>query len=383
MATMRQPLTGAPSQESPPSSVRFDWIMVLVTIWGIGGLFLDGWAHSNLPQLETFFTPWHAVLYSGYLAVTATLVIKTISNRKLAASADSASGATPSLVTLSRNHARGSRWLEAVPAGYGLSLLGVGLFAVSGVADLSWHLLFGIERSVDALLSPTHLGLALGGGLAATGPLRAAWHRRDGADAGSWRQLGPAIISLITTLSLLTFFTEYASPFVNPWPIYPASFLAGFGPAIGITDILLHTGLLMSFILLALRRWRLPMGAFTLIFTTNTGLMAVFSPEVVVFLLPCALLGGLAADLLYKRLHPSEERRESTRLFALAVPALLYLFYFLNLAIVGPLRFQSGISWSVHFWAGSIVLAGIVGFLLSYVMFPPLKPTEKQEEPLP
>lgn len=80
MATMRQPRTSALSYEAPPGNVRFDWIMVLVTIWGMGGLFLDGWAHSNVPQLETFFTPWHAVLYSGYLAVAATLVIKTISN---------------------------------------------------------------------------------------------------------------------------------------------------------------------------------------------------------------------------------------------------------------------------------------------------------------
>jgi hypothetical protein len=383
MATMRQLRTSAPSHESPPRSVRFDWIMVLLTIWGIGGLFLDGWAHAHLPQLETFFTPWHALLYSGYLAVAATLVIKTISNLKLAASGERASGASLSLVTLIRNSARGFRWLEAVPAGYGLSLLGVGLFAVSGVADLTWHLLFGIERSVEALLSPTHLGLALGGGLVATGPLRAAWRRRDGADACSWRHLGPAILSLIITLSILTFFTEYASPFVNPWPVYPADFLAGNGPAIGITDILLHTGVLMSFVLLALRRWRLPLGVFTLIFTLNTGLMAVFNPEVVVFLLPCAWLSGMAADLLYQILQPSVERLESIRFFAFAVPAILYLFYFLNLAIVEPLRFQSRITWSVHFWTGSIVLAGIVGFLLSYVMFPPFHPMEKQEEPIP
>jgi hypothetical protein len=185
------------------------------------------------------------------------------------------------------------------------------------------------------------------------------------------------------TLSLLTFFTEYASPFVNPWPIYPASFVAGFGPAIGITDILLHTGLLMGVVLLALRQWRLPRGAFTLIFTTNTGLMVVFSPEVVIWLLPCALLGGLATDLLYQRLQPSEQRPESLRLFAFVVPAILSLCYFLNLAIVGPLRFQSGISWSVHFWAGSIVLAGLVGFLLSYLLFPPRTPSEKKEEALP
>lgn len=380
MASVKQPQTSASGDKAPQSSIRFDWIMVLLTLWGIAGLFLDGWAHTNLPRLETFFTPWHAVLYSGYLAVTSTLVVKTISNLRLRASSEE--GAPPATLLL-RVSARGVSFLEAVPAGYGLSLLGVVLFAVSGAGDLTWHLLFGIERSVDALLSPTHLGLALGGGLAATGPLRAAWSRRDGAEAGSWRRLGPAIISLIITLSLLTFFTEYASPLVNPWPIYPAGFPAGFGPAIGITDILLHTVLLMGVVLLLLRRWQLPGGVFTLLFTTSTALMTVFSPEVVVWLLPGAALAGLAADLLYQRLHPGGERPESLRLFAFLVPAIFYLCYFLNLAIVGPLYFQSGISWSVHFWAGSIVLAGLVGFLLSYLVFPPRTPGQKREELLP
>src|SRR5260370_41898454 len=137
--------------------------------------------------------------------------MKTISNLKLAAG-ERESGATSSLMTRSRNRARGVSFLEAIPAGYGLSLLGAGVFAVSGLADLAWHLLFGLERSVEALLSPTHIGLALGGGLVATGPLRAAWRRRDGPEGGSWRPLGPAIFSLIMILSLLKFFTENASP---------------------------------------------------------------------------------------------------------------------------------------------------------------------------
>src|SRR5215831_4367236 len=254
MASVKHSRTSALSSEVSPGNVRFDWIMVLVISWGIGGLFLDGWAHTNVPQLETFFTPWHAVLYSGYLAVATTLVIKTISNLTKAEAGLWASIAIPSLLRRSQNHAPGVSFLEAIPAGYGLSLLGVGIFAVCGVADLTWHLLFGIERGVEALLSPTHVGLALGGGLVATGPLRAAWHRHDGAEAGSWGHLGPAILSLTLTLSLLTFFTEYASPFVNPWPVYPADFLAGNGPAIGITDILLYAVLLMSVVLLALRR---------------------------------------------------------------------------------------------------------------------------------
>src|SRR2546426_159920 len=133
MATIRQPLTAATTTESPKTSVRFDWIMALVSIWWMGGLFVDAWAHSNVPQLETFFTPWHAVLYSGFLAVAATLVIKILSNRKLAAAGDMASGAPPSLVTFISNTGRGFRWREAVPAGYELSLLGVVIFAVSGV----------------------------------------------------------------------------------------------------------------------------------------------------------------------------------------------------------------------------------------------------------
>ncbi len=57
--------------------------------------------------------------------------------------------------------------------GYGLSLLGVSIFALGGVSDMIWHMLFGIEVNVDALLSPTHLLLAVGMALIVSGPLRA------------------------------------------------------------------------------------------------------------------------------------------------------------------------------------------------------------------
>src|SRR6266536_4204640 len=43
-----------------------DLVTLVLTAWLIGGLFLDGWAHNTRPQLETFFTPWHAVFYSGF-----------------------------------------------------------------------------------------------------------------------------------------------------------------------------------------------------------------------------------------------------------------------------------------------------------------------------
>jgi hypothetical protein len=38
------------------------------------------------------------------------------------------------------------------------------------VGDLSWHLAFGIERDIAALLSPTHLGLFTGAFLTSAWP---------------------------------------------------------------------------------------------------------------------------------------------------------------------------------------------------------------------
>lgn len=60
-----------------------------------------------------------------------------------------------------RNARRGHSLRRALPYGYGLALAGVLLFAAGGVLDLLWHTLFGIEADLDALLSPTHLKLAL------------------------------------------------------------------------------------------------------------------------------------------------------------------------------------------------------------------------------
>jgi len=356
------------------SSLRFDWIMVVVSVWWLGGLFIDGWAHSNIPQLETFFTPWHAVLYSGYLAVAITLIVKILQN--LRQSVVSTGGTALSLVMLVRNNLPGNRWTQAIPTGYELSLLGVAIFGVSGIGDLTWHIIFGIERSTEALLSPTHLGLALGIGLALSGPLRAAWRRSGGTT--SWRQLGPAILSLTFTFSLLTFFTVYASPLITPWPIIDTS----NSPNRGITDILLITALTMGCVLLALRRWRLPFGTFAFMFGLNGALMVVFSPNSLLVSVPTALPGGLAADIVYRILQPSLDQPTSVRLFAFLVPVMFYALYFVDLAIVGPIIFQGGIIWSVPFWAGAPVIAGITGFLLSYVMIPPARVAEEQDEPI-
>jgi hypothetical protein len=56
------------------AAARNDAITAVLSCWFTAGLFLDAWAHNNVPNLETFFTPWHAVFYSGFMATAAWLI---------------------------------------------------------------------------------------------------------------------------------------------------------------------------------------------------------------------------------------------------------------------------------------------------------------------
>ncbi|HEV7665268.1 MAG TPA: hypothetical protein VGQ62_17185, partial [Chloroflexota bacterium] len=167
-----------PTSARPLAPVRFDWWIVAASGWFAGGLYLDGWAHNTIPSLETFFTPWHAVLYSGFLVSLAVLGW-----------------------AIGHHHTAGRTWWQSIPAGYELSLVGGLLFIASGLADMLWHIIFGIEANVDALLSPTHLLLLLGGTLFLSGPIRAEARRRAaGMTALGWTALVPRILALTFVL---------------------------------------------------------------------------------------------------------------------------------------------------------------------------------------
>src|SRR6266508_5887602 len=156
-SAVERPTVGEPARAGRPAApARVRWRDDLVTValaaWLMLGLFLDGWAHNTRPQMETFFTPWHAAFYSGFAATAAWMVWLVWTRRRA-----------------------GGTWRASVPAGYGLGLAGLAVFVLSGLGDLSWHLAFGIEQDIAALLSPTHLGLFTGGFLISTTALRSAW----------------------------------------------------------------------------------------------------------------------------------------------------------------------------------------------------------------
>src|SRR5258706_15233187 len=75
---------------------------------------------------------------------------------------------------------------------------------------MAWHTIFGIEFSTDALLSPSHMVLAVGAALIASGPFVAATKRPAGR--GLFAVL-PAVISLAFLLAAFTFCTLFAAPY--------------------------------------------------------------------------------------------------------------------------------------------------------------------------
>jgi Tol biopolymer transport system component len=186
--TTRPPQTPAPTAapERPTASPLFTWGVVLVSALLVGGLYVDLWAHSHDKVDQSFFTPWHAMLYGGFTVAAAYLAFAALRGRR-----------------------RGLPLNRSLPEGYGLSLVGAGIFAVAGVGDMVWHMVFGIEMGVDALFSPTHLALATGGTLIVAGPLRAALARPEGG------QRLPAALSLALTLAVFQALTQFASPLAD------------------------------------------------------------------------------------------------------------------------------------------------------------------------
>jgi hypothetical protein len=230
------------------------------------------------------------------------------------------------------------------------------------VGDLIWHTLFGFEVGVEPLLSPTHLVLAASAIFVVVGPVRAAW-LRAASDRG-WAAVFPAVLALTNVYSVMTFFTMYAHPFVSRWAGTYAD--GDAGQSLGVASVLLQSALLLGFVLFALRRWSLPVGTLTLLLTLNATYLSFQRDHYDVILV--GLVAGLIGDALLVTLRPSAERVASLRTFAFALPAALYLLYFIAVELGG------GITWSIHLWLGALVLAGVVGLLLSYMAAPPAVP---------
>ena len=313
----------APPPDGP--SRAFPWLVTATSTWILAGLFVDGWFHIHDPGLETFFTPWHALLYSG---VAAALVVHLLEHRR-------AGGLRP---------------------GYGLSLVGGLLVSAAGFVDMVWHTVAGVEADLDALLSPPHLLLITAGTLVFAGPLRAALL---GGGAGL-----PAALSAAFVVTGLAFFTQYANPFTHLYPVTGYSPESGLGAVAasadlaelrqvaGVAGVVVFAALVAGAVAVLRSLDGLPPAAV---------LVAVVVPVLFLtglrgtqLLLPAALAAGLLAELLRRRLGPAA--------LAAAACALLTTGWVVSLVLAHD------VAWSVELLTGSIGSAAATGYLVGWLV---------------
>lgn len=351
MATTQQldPLDGTPEHalDPRPASGFENLITLFGGVWLVVGLFIDGYAHSEIIDTETedFFTPWHGIFYSGFLFSTA--VVGWIASRR--------SSAAPVW-----------RWL---PAGYGWAATGIGIFALGGIGDGIWHTILGVETGIDALLSPTHLLLFIGMALILSAPLRSTWlHPGRG---NSWSELGGAIASTAITTALVAFFVTYVFGLGENWTqqlvFDPITEQNENAVALGLASAFVATMVLSVPALTVLRRWDLPPGGLTVLWTIPVILENLAFGGVVIAI-PSVVFGGLATEALIATLTgPLGRRRAIIASMGLGTVGMWSAWMALT-------HLTDGVRWLPELWTGQIAMCGLVATGLAIAVFPPPVP---------
>ena len=305
----------------------------------IAGLYLDGWSHNMDPGEETFLTPSHYLLYASFTATS--LWILWITFRKHPAEP-----------------------VAATPVGYGQAIIGMGVFMLGGLGDALWHAVFEFEVSIDALLSPTHVLLFIGGLLIGTSPLRSAWQRPDPARL-TLKVLATPVISMALAAASVGFFFQYASGFNTEAPAVdyiPVKGVVDPQAALGLAGITLTNLILMSALLLLIRRWTIPFGTATLVIGVHAAALQTLREFPTAEIIVGALVAGLVADVLIARLRPSMSRLGPLRLTAVLIPIVIWLSFFASFALGRRL------AWPPELWVGITLFAAAGGAALSLVL---------------
>ncbi|MCY3947505.1 MAG: hypothetical protein OXF44_14605 [Anaerolineaceae bacterium] len=321
----------------PAVTPAFTWAALALGVWVLLGAIVDIHAHNHGQVDETFFTPFHLLMYSGIAANGLFYVVMQY-----------------------RYVGRGHRLLQALPETYLLSFGGVLLFGVGGVVDLIWHEIFGFESGIDALVSPSHLLLVLSGLLFMSGPLRSTL--AQGATGRGWKLLFPPLTAALMALTLATLFTGFNNVWsqVDRYVTIDPDSNRKLAEAYTVATVLIPAALMTGALLFLRRRMALPFGAVTYLVFTSALIMFFIRLEDTVPYAPvllAPLLAGLAGDWLLAR-EPGSPLL-ALRLFAFALPFMMTFGLFVILLL------GAGIWWSTHMWVGVSFMAGAVGLALA------------------
>ncbi|MGW2665336.1 hypothetical protein ACWCW7_30655 [Nocardia tengchongensis] len=250
-------------------------------------------------------------------------------------------------------------------------MVALAVFAVSGMADLVWHLEFGIEETTNILFSPSHLGLAGAVFVIVTSPLRSVLARAELPEAPGLRRLWPALLAAGMGSALVMLFLGYGNALRRT-----SGFIVGvFSSAEGDVVELQAAGLVISNLVLLVpllylaRSWRLPFGSALLVMLPTVILSGAETAARNIAVLCTFVVAAGVVEVLLAVLRPTGERRAAYQLFATLAPLLTWSLYFATAsARIGRLP---GV---VELWTGAPAVAALLGWLTAAVLLPPRSP---------
>lgn len=320
----------------PVSTLAFDWLYSVLVLLMSAGIYMDGWSHIEFGPDQSVFSEYHLLFYTSLVMIGLWLVGNAF-----------------------RYIRQGYRGLNAIPVGYTLSLIGVFVFGVGGVLDLTGHSLFGFETGMEALLSPTHMTLFIGWSLIALGPARAAAKRQT---KPTFLHLLPGLFSWTIFANVLAFAGMAYFPTVNnAWMLGEwRTTTEWYGQSLGVMGVMMQSALLVGTSLWLVHNFRLPVGVFTFFFTLFAALATItsFVPQ---FIVPFVITGVLL-DVLYQVLKPNAERKTQLYSFGFLISFLFWTSFY---AYAIATNLKGGVWYTNYVWVGSIVEAGIVGLLIT------------------
>ena len=165
---------------APITEPKYRNLMIFAMLWMFIGAWVDASAHRYvIDELESFFTPWHGILYSGFgvVVLSAVYVKNKMKDYK-----------------------------------FDVGILGASIFAIGGGSDAIWHTLLGIEVGIEPLITPSHLMLFLGAFLMLD-HVFASRPEREHLDTAS-------IFALASSYALVVYITQFVNPFFEPYMFF-------------------------------------------------------------------------------------------------------------------------------------------------------------------
>jgi len=297
-------------------------LLVVAMIWFFVGAWIDSSAHTYLlDDIETFFTPWHAVLYSGYaFSVFVAMYVKNaIKDYK-----------------------------------FDVGVLGAVIFGIGGASDAIWHTLLGIEVGVEPLITPSHLMLFLGAFLMLD-YVFASRPEKSSLDFA-------AVFSAATSYGLVMFITSFLNPFIRIGPFYSKE---GFLEALAGGSVIFQT-MLASIVFVYLIRFKTSPAQVAIAYFVSTcyiSINVVMDDMSWMFLI--IIFGVLSAVLMYqltKWFYKTNHDRKIQVAAGLSasIYGLVFVLYLLTFSSLNDLT----LPWRFYGLGGLVTTPLLLGYMV-------------------